>query len=174
MKHRVSLAAPVSFGGFVVKHVSGDPVDRDHHVARHCVPSQLSDGVPTGAAFTLRDSDDGYLSVNWLEGTSQSVDRNSQLREMRASLQRTDRTVRASHRFAVLSVGDVLDISDIHSVQISVEKFPLEGNSGHAGIVMPDPPPEPALATLIALALVDAVQLPTISSGDLDAAAGPQ
>lgn len=145
--------------------MQGDVVPLIGHVARHCTKSQVQDGVPQGSALALRvDTEEKFLSVNWLEKGSNSTSRTEQLVSARNLLEKV-RTVRPNHWFLVLRVQDISDIKSIEATAVTllVTEEPLISNEAHAGIHgIPL-----ALATAAGLALAEKViEVPT-RVGDL-------
>jgi len=94
----------------------------DHHVARVCTKTQLrEDGTPGPGAFICDDFDG--LSCNWLECfPGDLANRISHVRTAVA----TRRTVRNSHRLALLNVGTVRARTfERLALRVSVVKDPL-------------------------------------------------
>ena len=121
------------------------------HVARHCKPSWIYQGLPKAEAFRLR-AGEFSLSVNWLEYL-RGVDIDDCLCLLRPIIARK-RTVRPTHRFAVLQVGPArkaLHRADQQGV-IFRHDPDLEDQS-HAGIFLQD-----AEEDTVALVLKDLVR----------------
>jgi hypothetical protein len=47
--------------------MKGDAIPDNNHIARLCFPKHVDNEQIQATAFMLRASDDGRLSVNWLE-----------------------------------------------------------------------------------------------------------
>lgn len=111
--------------------MTADIRDADH-VARCCSRRKLEDdGTPAPGAFRLRDSDDGCLSVNWLEyfGKGNVADN---IPHARAEL-RKHYTTKKSGRLAVLNVGMAKRaVKTTREVDISVRSDPRDGHRSHA------------------------------------------
>ena len=111
--------------------MTADIHDADH-IARCCSRRKLEDdGTPAPAAFRLRDSDNGCLSVNWLEcfGEGNVADN---IPHVRAELRRHYRTKKSS-RLAVLNVGVAKRaVQTTLKVDISVRPDPQDGHRSHA------------------------------------------
>ncbi len=81
--------------------MTGRDLPNEDSVVRHAKQTQIRDGRLDGSAFLLKDGEQG-LSVNWLDcfrGQSKS----QQLNEVRRLIRLT---LRHSHRFAELNVGE--------------------------------------------------------------------
>lgn len=102
------------------------------HVARCCSLRKLEDdGTPAPGAFLLRNSDNGCLSVNWLECFGKgNVDDN--IPHARAELRRHYKT-KKSGRLAVLNVGAAKRAVKVaREVDISVRSDPRDDHQSHA------------------------------------------
>ncbi|MCH8208340.1 MAG: hypothetical protein IIA62_04705 [Nitrospinae bacterium] len=73
------------------------------HISRFCRSSSVINGRVTGAAFSLKLKDEGYLYVNWIEFLK-LPDRSSQIDEIRKILKKKLHFGKDS-RIAVLNVG---------------------------------------------------------------------
>jgi hypothetical protein len=82
--------------------LSKEPIADHHHIVRHCQPNALrpEDGSPSPAAF-IDDDRDG-ISCNWLEYFS--GDQSSRIVQVREAIA-AQRTLRKSHKLAILNVG---------------------------------------------------------------------
>lgn len=111
--------------------MTADIHDADH-VARCCSRRKIEDdGTPAPGAFRLRDSDNGCLSVNWLEcfGEENVADN---IRHVRAELRKHYKT-RENSRLAVLDVGMAKRaVKTTRAVDISVRRDPRDDHRSHA------------------------------------------
>jgi hypothetical protein len=85
--------------------VEGDLIPDEHHVARICPGSKISNGKPTGAAFQLRDGEE-YVSVNWIEyfAPLPQADAVQKIREAKAAV---GYTIGGTAKIAVLNVNEL-------------------------------------------------------------------
>lgn len=120
--------------------MKGDRIPPAHEVARHCPPRELeldenrNPRAPTYEAF-LPDADG--VSVSWLDYFTGS--RDERLRSVQQVINRT-RIVRASHRLAVISVGNIETISAENSREVRAEHDPIgeppeKENLAHALVI---------------------------------------
>jgi len=87
--------------------MKGDRVPAAHHVARHCSPNQLDrdeHNNPIGPTYEVFIPDGDGVSVTWLEFFGNA--REKCLQEVQHIINRT-RSVRASHRLAIISCDDI-------------------------------------------------------------------
>ncbi|MGZ9108274.1 MAG: hypothetical protein ACXW4B_05580 [Micavibrio sp.] len=117
----------------------GDPLDPNHHVCRYCKGTYvLENGEPSGEAFLLDNAiplEDNHISVNWLEYyLPDAEDRAAQMRAIREAFTNKGYTVRASARFAILPVRDILENFPSASGDVAVLHWPEENDPSHSGI----------------------------------------
>ena len=135
--------------------MTGDPIPDEHYVAHHLTPKKIGvDGLPAEHVFEP-DEGEQEVSVNWL-GYYGELAQEAQLDCVRAVLD-CRRTVRPSHRLALLHVGsakqavraaladEALGVSDsapgIDIVEDPVtDPDPLRNDPSHAHIVFPELP----------------------------------
>jgi hypothetical protein len=111
--------------------VKGDQIPPGDDVARHCRSSDYVE--ENGQARVLGDAfefDPGGVSVTWVDYFQGS--REERLAAV-SSIIRSTRTVRASHRLAVISVTTIIECGRAFGADVSVEHDPIFG-----------PPPNPA------------------------------
>lgn len=82
-------------------------------------------------AFKLRSSDNGALSVNWLEHFG--GDKNAQIQESVATFHRTLK-VGGNSRFGVGNVGKIKEICELYDNKIRVVHEPETDNQSHSAI----------------------------------------
>jgi hypothetical protein len=115
--------------------LKGDEIPAADHVALHCQPSDLefdSLGAPNGLkidAFRIDEDEDG-ISVNWIEYERGPFDQ-CLARTCRLIASISD--VKASHRCAVMNVGEIRQTGVIRQRELKVVHDPTDG-----------PPPNPA------------------------------
>ena len=110
-----------------------------HHMARYCSGSQHYDGKVLAVAFQLRNQEESYLSVNWLEYFGiETFD--TALARICADKRGLGFSIRRTGRFAVLNVGTIRSIVQ-DSVNLpktiqplSVTHQPVPGDESHSGI----------------------------------------
>lgn len=110
----------------------GNRLPQTDTIARHCSPRKLSeDGQrPLIAAFLLNEHD--HLSVNWVEFFG-GCDREEQLSALRDALGK-HRTVKESHKLALLRVSSIITLNYDHQWDLSVLHWPIENDPSHSGI----------------------------------------
>jgi hypothetical protein len=107
--------------------LKGELIPRTDHVALHCQPSDF-EVDPSGSLGGLKIDafrvDEDGISVNWVQYISgtfeECIDRVTRLL---ASL----RTVRRTHRCAIINVGEIHMVGENHEKSIQVVHDPLEG-----------------------------------------------
>jgi hypothetical protein len=103
--------------------VKGDLIPREDHVARHCrVSDYFEDNGQIRVNGDAFEPDSDGVSVTWLEFFPGS--RAEQLTEVSATIRAT-RTVRQSHRLAIISVAAVIECRQTHGVDLAVEHDPI-------------------------------------------------
>ena len=85
--------------------MKGDTIPDNNHIARLCFPKHVDNEQIQATAFMLRASDDGRLSVNWLEFLN-CPSRESEIEEMQ-KVYCAKLNVKPRAKIAVLNVGDV-------------------------------------------------------------------
>jgi hypothetical protein len=136
--------------------VKGHTLPLDHHVARHCNPTDLfinGAGEPFGVKPSAFVPDADGVSVNWLEFFGGTRQHNiSGVRSV------TKRQARKSHRLAIRSVGAVNAIQNTAGASLSVvedpdDRLPPDTNAAHVLIkertALQDPAVQDALAFLV-------------------------
>lgn len=110
-----------------------EPIPGSDHVTRHCGPKRLDENDwPTAEAF-YRDEGEKSISVNWLEETGADT-LNNRLDAVRAELA-SYRTIRKSHRLAMLNVGDALAaLQREKQLAVGFRHEPEPGKPTHSGI----------------------------------------
>lgn len=123
--------------------MKGDRIPSDHTVGKHCQPNELvqeedayGNLVATGVRGEAFIPDDDGVSVGWLEQHEGS--REQQIRSMVSCMQ-SSRTVRKSHRLALLSVGVISECGSKTGYDVWVEHDPAAGFDCHSLIVGIDP-----------------------------------
>lgn len=110
-----------------------DPLPDEHHVARHCPPSKVEDGLPLVGAFTLRPGE-GYLSVNWLEYFN-TPDLTVAVEGVREAFHNKRYQLKPDGRFAVLNVGAAkFAIHKATEVLPAIKHWPARNDPSHTGI----------------------------------------
>jgi hypothetical protein len=136
--------------------VKGDTLPPEHHVARHCNPTDLfinGAGEPFAVKSSAFVPDADGVSVNWLEFFGGTHQHNiSGVRSV------TKRQARKSHRLAILSVGAVNAIQNaaggsLTAVEDPDDRLPPDTNAAHVLIkdrtALQDPAVQDALAFLV-------------------------
>jgi hypothetical protein len=136
--------------------VKGEPLPTQHHVARHCNPSDLlinGAGEPFGIKASAFAPDPDGVSVNWLEFFGGTREHN--ISGVRSVIKRQ---CRRSHRLAILNVGEIHAIQNAAGASLTVvedpdDRLPPDTNAAHAlikdTIVLQDPAVQAALAFLV-------------------------
>lgn len=117
--------------------LKGDHLPDQDHIGIHCSPAALvlefgADGEPTSIKSSAFRVDSDGISGNWLE-YAKSDDQFSAL----CALLR-QRTVKKSHRVALLNVKDIKETGIKVGVTLTVEHDPIEGeppNPAHSLVV---------------------------------------
>jgi len=113
-----------------------DPIPGSDHIARYCSFGSLTEnGRVSGTAFRLKPTDDGYLSVDWLDILEPSC-REEQLRKVRLALS-SRLKLGAKAKLAVLKVDGVIGYVRARSVdhrELIIKHRPLENDPSHSGI----------------------------------------
>jgi hypothetical protein len=137
--------------------VKGEPLPAEHHVARHCNPTDLFiNGA--GEPFAVKPSafvpDADGVSVNWLEFFGGARQHNAS--GVRSVI---NRQARKSHRLAILSVGAInaiqkaIGTSSLVVVEDPDDRLPPDTNAAHVlikdTIILQDPAVQDALAFLV-------------------------
>jgi hypothetical protein len=134
--------------------VKGEPLPAEHHVARHCNPTDLiiTGGEPTGVKGSAFVPDADGVSVNWLEFFGGSRQHNvSGVRSV------INRQARKTHRLAVLNVGMINGVQGVTGALTVVEdpddRLPPDTNAAHVlikdTIALQDPAVQDALAFMV-------------------------
>ena len=109
------------------------PAD-DDHLSRYCKPTAVGrDGLPTTAAFELRENEE-YLSVNWLEFFGLK-DLGAAVERVREAFRRKGFRVRRNGRFVVIGVGSArAAVESAVGRPARIEHLPLDDDESHAGL----------------------------------------
>ena len=111
----------------------GDRILDRNHVARHCKPTWVDDGLPLIAAF-LNDRNQAHVSVNWLEFFD-VAGREAQIEQIRKAFRAKGYTLRKNGRFAVLNVGDsAVRVKQATDKVIRFIHWPEVDDPSHSGI----------------------------------------
>ena len=107
----------------------------EHHVSRYCKPTSLrADGTPSGVAFRLRNRNEPYLSVNWLE-YAHPGSRSEQIAEVRRCFVEKGFRTASAGIFAVLRVGQVIsDVFDASGHKLRAVHKPEDKDPSHSGL----------------------------------------
>lgn len=126
--------------------MKGDRLPSDHTIGKHCQPNELvqeedANGnlVATGVRGAAFIPDEDGVSVGWLE--QHQGTREHQIRSMVSCMQ-SSRTVRKSHRLALLSVGVISECGSKTGNDVWVEHDPVDSFDCHSLIVGIDPEKE--------------------------------
>jgi hypothetical protein len=115
--------------------MSSKPLPPDNHIARWVKPTLIlrdDGGNPIGIypdAFGIRPEDENVMSVSWVEywhGT-----RSNQLRQV---AENPGLTIRASHAYAILQVGECADICATYGDGVRILHEPEISNASHSGV----------------------------------------
>jgi hypothetical protein len=107
-------------------------IDEEHHVSRYCKPASVSDGLPLGSAFTLRNKEN-CLSVNWLEYYGSDLDKAIEC--VRQAFQNKQYSLSHKGIFAVLRAGEVKSvILKRSSAPVFIKHQPSKHDPSHSGI----------------------------------------
>jgi hypothetical protein len=145
--------------------MKGDRIPNTHTLVRHCPSTKLQfddDANPVAPTYEAFIPDDEGVSVNWLEffgGTREEC-----LRQTRGVLA-TTRTIRASHRLAIISVLAVLGVAQRRARTIWAEHDPIgppRANPAHSlivGLIGDKPLPLDEIAIMEELALACSLEM---------------
>lgn len=122
-----------SFPGRTAATLLPVPADGDH-LSRYCKPTAVGrDGLPTTAAFEMRENEE-YLSVNWLEYFG-SRDLDAAVGRVREAFRRKGFRVRPNGRFAVFGVGAAkAAVESAVGRPARIKHLPVENDESHAGL----------------------------------------
>jgi len=141
--------------------VSNKRIKDEHTLARHCASGLFADPIERteldSKAFAPTDSNPS-ISVNWLE--FYDGDHASQLKFVRTDIA-NGRTVRRTHKLALLNVGEVKALGMSSDQDLSVAHDPLPDNQSHSlicGIPIRDKILHQRLADAASKYLVEAVE----------------
>lgn len=111
--------------------MKGEQLPEDHTVGKHCQPKEMvieeaADGtlIPVGVQSSAFLPDANGVSVGWLE--QHAGNRNQQIRSM-ANCMCSYRTVRKSHRLALLPISAISRCGKLRGAHLWVEHDPIEG-----------------------------------------------
>ena len=112
----------------------GEILPPDDTFAIHCTLSKMPNGVAQPPLFQPREDDD-YLSGAWLEST-ELRDQLDQVREVCRQLKESkSREVKASHKFALLNVGNAQEsVKSRCNHELDFIHHPLPIYTSHSGI----------------------------------------
>jgi len=116
--------------------MKGDLVPDKDHISRYCGGTQLKpNGSPSGAAFRLRNNQETYLSVNWLEYLNKK-NRDEEIDEIRKIISKK-LNVGTKAKISVLNVGEVrnhVSMSSDDQRKLQILHEPENGDPSHSGI----------------------------------------
>jgi len=115
--------------------MKGDTIPDNNHIARLCFPKHVDNEQIQATAFMLRASDDGRLSVNWLEFLNRPS-RESEIKEIQ-KVYCAKLNVKPRAKIAVLNVGNVRNkvLSESQDRRnLEVLHNPSTNDPSHSGI----------------------------------------
>lgn len=107
-------------------------LDDGDHVSRYCNPRTIDNGIPSGMAFMMRQSD-SYLSVNWLE-CFREQNFASAIVKVREALRSIDFDLKLNGKFAIINIQDAKRAGLKTSNNLRIECFDEVNNKSHSGI----------------------------------------
>jgi hypothetical protein len=114
-----------------------DPaIPGEHHVSRYCKPTSLrADSTPSGVAFRLRNRNEPFLSVNWLEYANPGS-RSEQIAEVRRCFVEKGFRTASTGIFAVLKVERVVShVFIVSGHKLRAVHRPEDRDPSHSGLL---------------------------------------